>query len=69
MPILIGGFDQISSKVASEGTCSGVTATKRPATPRERALSLARSSARSLTSTAVTLASGTALAMASPITP
>ena len=69
MPIRIGGFDQISSYVASVGTASGRQATNRPSTPSAAAFSLASARARSLTSTAVTVANGTARAMASPMTP
>ena len=68
MPIRIGGFDQISSYVASGGTPSGVLAVNRSVRPSAAAFSLARSTARSLTSTAVTVAAP-ARAMARPITP
>ena len=69
LPMRMGGLDQISSKTWLPGTCSGRQATKRESRPAARALSLASSSARSLTSTPVTLASGTAFAIASPMTP
>ena len=58
LPTRIGGFDQISSYVASGSTSSGSTARNRSATPSRSAFSRASSSARSLTSTAVTRASG-----------
>ena len=69
MPTLIGGLDQISSYAAPGSTSSGDSALNRSATPIRSAFSRARSSARSFTSTAVTRTSGTATAIARPITP
>jgi hypothetical protein len=69
LPTRIGGLDQIWSYDAPSGTSSGRQAVNRSATPSASAFSRASSSARSLTSTAVTRQVGTATAIASPITP
>ena len=59
--------DAVVTAVGS--TSAGVSAAYRSATPSVAAFSLASRTARSLTSTAVTTASGTVRATASPMTP
>ena len=69
LPMRIGGFDQMVSKRASAATASGAMTATRSATPAVTALREARSSARSLTSTAVTVTSGDVSAAARAIGP